>query len=256
MAIYATSGSMFKEFFLDNKVGIAFELFSLTHILLVIGTILIIFLLHKNRDYLFKINDKVKRNISLILIFIMFMNMTIYYLTKAYYGAYDWQTNLPLHFCFISGYLFMYSILFNKHSLYKLVYFFAFVGPIPAIIFPDLTSSFDAFLFYQQVLSHHFFLIASMYIFYAYDIKIVKKDLYKAFGGATLIYVLVGIFNFIFKTNYIMQNKLPDHILRLFPFLKAIDNPVWLLFICGTLILFLALIPIKYKDNKSVYIGD
>ena len=242
---------MIKEFFVDNKIGISFELFGITHIVLMLSLILSIFLLHKNRDKLKSLNSDIKRKYSLYFICFLFFNMLIYYLELVYFGNYNWRTNLPLHFCFISGYLYMYSVYYEKKELYKNIYFFAFIGPIPAIILPELKSSFDSFLFYQQVISHHFFLIFSMYTFYAYDININKKDAIKSFMYAMSIFGIMYIFNSMFDTNYIMQNRLPNHVINLMPFLKEISNPMYILIITGIMMYGLAYIPIYYKNKNK-----
>lgn len=240
-----------KEFFIDTIIGIPFHLFGILHIVLVLGVIIGWFIMERKKDFLIKIPVKTKRIISLILITIMFLNMTIYYSSLIYYGAYDWRVHLPLHFCFISGYLFMIAVLFNKITIYKKIYFFAFMGPIPAILFPDIKSSFDAFIFYQQVLSHHFFLLSSLFIFYAYNINITRKDLAKSFEYALAIFGGMFIFNSIFHTNYIMQNKLPDHILKLFPALARVDQPIILLIITGSIMMGIAYLPIYLKQSKK-----
>lgn len=240
---------MIKEFFLDDIPGLGFGLFGPLHAILTLITIVIAVVLHKNRVKLINISSNGKRKISLILISLMFINMSIYYLSYIYYGVYDWKTNLPLHFCFISGYLFMYSILMKNIKLYKKVYLFAFLGPLPAIVFPDLTSSFDAFIFYQFIISHHVFLLSSLFIFYAYDLDIRFKDLLQSFMLGLSIFFGVFIFNKIFGTNYIMQNKLPDHILSMFPFLEDISSPIYALFSSGIVTFIISYLPIYFKNK-------
>lgn len=180
----------------------------------------------------------------------MFLNMTIYYVSLIYYGEYTYKEHLPLHFCFIAGYLFMYTVLTKNEKLYKLVYFFAFMGPLPAMIWPDLKSSFDAFIFYQFILSHHLFLILNFYIFYSYEHDFSKKDILKALIVSNIYFGLIYIFNLIFGTNYIMQKSLPEHILRIYPWIYTINYPIILLEITGTLVCFIAYVPIYFKNRE------
>jgi hypothetical integral membrane protein (TIGR02206 family) len=247
---------MIKEFFVDDIVGIPFKIFDVTHLSLLTILIFGLYLLYTNREKLSNMDPSIKRNISLILISIMFINMTIYYSKLVYYQDYNWKVHLPFHFCFISGYLYMYSVLFEKKDIYKIIYFFAFMGPLPAVVFPDLRSSFDAFIFYQYFISHHFFILASMFTFYAYRVEITTKDALKAYFSAILIFISMFFFNNVFGTNYIMQRQLPDHIIRLFPFLTRINNPILLLFVSGTLIFTLAYIPIYYNNKNSLHSNE
>ncbi len=233
----------------------AFKLFSPLHLGLVLGVFFVFLGFHIYQNKLYKLSDKTKRIISLILITILFLNMTIYYGMKLVYGRYDWRVNLPLHFCFITGYLFMFAILFKKKQLYKNIYFWTFIGPIPGLLLPGMRSSFDSFLFYQQVISHNFLLISSLFIFYAYNIRITKKDMMTSALWASLVFGLVYIFNNIFNTNYIMQTQLPEQVLRVFPFLSDLQNPIAILFVTAITILFVAYIPIYLRNKKQVKSG-
>lgn len=245
---------MVKEFFLDEIPGLEFGLFGILHTILTLTIIIVAIIMHKNRNKLISIKQNKKRTISLVLISILFANMTIYYSSLVYYRSYDWKVNLPLHFCFISGYLFMYAILRNKINMYKKVYLFAFLGPLPAILFPDLKSSFDAFIFYQFVISHHLFLLSSLFIYYAYNVNIKFKDLIQSFVIGLTIFAAMYIFNKIFGTNYIMQKKLPDHILVLFPFLEDLSSPIYVLLSSGFITMLIAYLPIHFKKDKDINI--
>lgn len=243
---------MIKEFFIDETIGASFNLFGLIHFMAVSLTVVIAMLMHIYRKKLTSLPKNAKRKIALTLITIMFLNMTIYYVSLIYYGVYDLRVHLPLHFCFISGYLFMYAIAFNKVDLYKKIYFWAFIGPIPAILLPDLQSSFDSFLFYQQIISHHFFLLSSLFIFYAYDINITVKDIKDSITMALILFGFMYIFNTVFKTNYIMQNKLPTHVLKTFPFIGNLSYPVLALLPTGFTMVTIAYLPIYLKNIKEV----
>lgn len=243
---------MVREFFLDEISGIPFELFGITHFLCIFVTIIGIFLVYTNRNKIYKLPYNIKKRIKLFIVLTMFINMKLYYIPLMIYGRYDWQNHLPLHFCFISGYLFMYALLFSKPKLYKIVYFFAYMGPIPAILWPDpgVKSSFDSFLFYQFFMSHHFFLVANLFVFYCQDYALKYKDVIKSFVVANCIFIVMAIFNMIFKTNYIMSNELPPHVVELFPFLEKIDYPFIVLEFTALVIINIAYIPI-YLRNKE-----
>ena len=67
-----------------------------------------------------------------------------------------------------------------------------------------------------------------------------------AFVFGNLYVLVMGIFNRIFKTNYIMLSALPERLYGVFPFLKAFPAFVWLE-IAGVLALVAA-----YSLRKSV----
>jgi hypothetical integral membrane protein (TIGR02206 family) len=241
-----------REFFLDETIGIPFVLFGWIHIMCLTIFFISILYIYNNRHKLETIDCKKKGIIKLGIVIIMFINMKLYYIPLLIYGHYDWTVHLPLHFCFIAGYLFMFALLTNNIKLYKLTYFFAFLGPLPAILWPDLKSGFDSFLFYQYFISHHFFLISNIYIFYAYNYELNINDAKRAFIAANIIFVIMGIFNALFHTNYIMTKELPAHILELYPFLSNINYPVIILQIITIILLVLAysVINLRNRENK------
>lgn len=241
-----------KEFFLDEKIGIPFKMFGWVHFLCIGLLILGLFLVFHYRKQLHDLKPKSKRKIKIIMAVIMFLNMCIYYGSYLYYGVYDWHVHLPLHFCFISGNLFMLAMVFNSKKLYKITYFFALMGPLPAVIWPDLKSSFDYFVFYQYFISHHLFIIFSMWVYCMDQPEMNIKDVIKAGVVANLIFLIMFIFNQIFGTNYVMSNSLPEQVLELYPFLTHINYPVIVLEITGIFVLAIGYIPIYFsKWNKK-----
>lgn len=208
-----------------------------------------IYLIYRYREKLkkWKYHDRAMRY---LIAGIMFFNMAIYYGEKLLSGTWDYHVHLPLHFCFISGYLFMFILVTNNKKLFKYGYFFSYAGPLLAIIFPDLTCGMDRFIFWQFVISHHFFMISSMYVIYVLEWKIEARDILKAIFLANIIFVSVFCINLVLSTNYIMTSRLPSHIIKLFPFLQNINKPILWLELGGLFAISVAYIPI-YFFNKT-----
>ncbi len=250
-----------KEFFTEIG-GTPFVLFGPMHIFLSVTTVVIALLIFKYKDKLRTL--KFKENIRYILAAILFINMSVYYISKIILKTYDWRLDLPLHFCFITGYIFMYVLITGNRKLYSIIYFFTFVGPIPAIIWPDLKFDYDRLIFWQFIISHHFMLLSSIYVLVVLEYKIHKKDILKAYVTGNIIVFVMAIFNGIFNTNYIMMGQLPSHIYRIYPFVKYMPPIFWLELVALTAI-FIAYIPayllnkkgndIILEDNELKYVG-
>lgn len=212
------------EFF--TEVGTKFNMFGKLHITISIVTVLLALCIFIFRDKLktFKYKDKMRYVIAAIL----FLNMTVYYVTLAILDDYTLKTDLPLHFCFITGYLFMYILITNNRKLYKVVYFFTFIGPLPAMVWPDLPASYDRFIFYQFIISHHFMLLSSLYTLCVLEYKIERKDIIRAFLFGNVLANIMFVFNSIFQTNYFMMFVLPDIIYEIYPFTKSMPPIFWL----------------------------
>ncbi len=227
-----------------------FHLFGFWHIVMTTVMLCAIVFIYQNRERLrqWKYHDRPARYAIAIL---MFLNMVVYYVPMIIMGTWDYHVHLPLHLCFISGGLFMITMLLGSRKLFKFVYFLSFLGPLPAILFPDLTCGPDRFIFWQFFISHHFFLTASLYTLFVLDYKIEKQDLPKALLGALGIFGIMFIFNHIFGTNYIMMNRLPAHMLKLFPFLVTFDYPIIWLMLTGFLVFYLAYLLTKWWNRKN-----
>ena len=236
-----------REFFVDNHVGIPFYMFSWIHFLLIILTSIIVYIIYKFRNDIR--NIKMKKKIRYVIALIMFLNMTIYYGAYVYYGVYNWKVHLPLHLCFISGYLFMYALVCNNIKLRKLAYFMAFIGPLPAIIWSDLNSV-DSFVFIQFIISHHFFLCVNLFVYYMDNLSINISDVKKVFVFVNTIFIVMLIFNVIMNTNYIMTKSFPETFLELYPFFRGI-TPIPFLEIAGIIVAFIAYIPVYYRNKEN-----
>lgn len=239
-----------REFFVDEKIDIPFHMFGITHLSLITITILGFFIIYKNRNRIFMLSNRKKKQLKLFVVLLMFLNMVIYYNGYAYYGVYNWKVHLPLHLCFISGFIYMYTLITSNGKLYKFAYFLGYIGPVPAILLTDL-KSIDAYVFIQFIISHHFFFLSNMFIYYSYNIKIQRKDMWNAFIVLNIIFVVMMLFNVIFDTNYLMVNGLPIAVIHKFPFLKNIQNPVWLLELVGTIMLLLSYLPVYFRNQEQ-----
>ena len=133
----------------------------------------------------------------------MLANMVIYNISTIYYGIFDYRIHLPFHLCFISGYMFMYGIIFKKEEILKYTFFLSFIGPISAILWPDLPSSFDYFKFYEYFISHHLFLILSFFSYYALNYNINLRNVIKVAIFTNILIFIMMPFNIIFNMNYI-----------------------------------------------------
>lgn len=227
-----------REFFLDENVIYPFKLFGIVHIGCILLAVIGLFIVYRKREYIKKIPIKYHKVIKRTFFWILSLNMIIYYASKVYYGVYNWKVHLPFHICFISGILFMIYLLKPNRKFFKIIFPLIFIGPLPAIFYPELSSTFDFFVFYQYFISHHIFMIFGLFIFYLDNYKVYFEDLIKSLILGNGIFISMTIFNKIFDTNYIMSTTLPDHVLDRYPHLAVIWPPL-LLETVAILVLFI-----------------
>ncbi len=211
---------MLREFFVNEHPKFLFKQFGLIHNIFIILAIIGFIIIYINRNNIAKIPKEKSIKILKISAIIMLLNMLIYTFGNLYFGSFKIENHLPFHLCFIANYMFMYGILFNKESILKYTIFLCFIGPIPAILWPDLVSTIDNFDFWQYVISHHFFLNISLFSYYALGYKVEFKNYIKTFILTNFLMLIMYPFNIAFNTNYIFSTKIPDNVMVLYPWLK------------------------------------
>ena len=211
---------MLREFFVNETPKLLFKQFGLIHNLFILSAIIGVILVYKYRNKISKIPKEKSKKILKIIAIILLINMIIFTFGFLYYGVFDYKRHLPFHLCFIANYMFMYGILFDKEWILKYTIFLSFIGPIPAILWPDFISTIDNFEWWQYVISHHVFIIASFFSYYALNYKIEKKNFIKVFIFTNLLMFIMYPFNIIFDTNYIFSTEIPENVMVLYPWLK------------------------------------
>ena len=177
-------------------------------------------LIYVSRERINQLSLITKRRIVVGFSLLLLANMIILYVSSFYYHSFDYKTMLPLHLCYLSNYFYIFVILFKKKSLYPYLYFLAFLGPIPAIIFFDVPSCWESFNFYLYIISHHLLVIMGLFTFYLYPKKIEVKHVIRLVIVLNILYVFMKIFNFYFDTNYFFTKVIPPFIIKLLPFLQ------------------------------------
>lgn len=185
---------------------------------------------------------------------ILFANMFIHYAARIILGIWSIEEDLPLHICFVTNFFMMY-ILFtdNKHKLYRVVYFFTLIGPLPAIVWPDLHRGPSGWVFYQFIISHHFLVLVSAYCLLVIGYETNLKSAAAAFLIGNGYVGLIAILNNILGTNYVMLDGLPAQLYEVYPFLSAMPAFFWLELV-GVIVFLSAYVPAvlaRQERNRS-----
>lgn len=203
------------------------ELFGALHIgisvfFLLLYAALIVFRFRLRRFGHFK---EIRRGMAVILA----ANMLIHYAGRTAIGEWRLSEDIPLHICFVANFFMMYILYTdNRHGLFSVIYYFTLIGPLPAVIFPDLSRTWSGYLFYQFIISHHVMLLFSLYCVFVLEYKTSLKHACLAFLLGNAYVTAISVFNRAFDTNYIMLGELPEQLYRKFPFLSSLPAFVWL----------------------------
>ena len=223
------------------KSDFSLTLFGPVHLLLIAITILSIFLIYKYRDKL----KKYKRT-KYFIVGLLFANMVTYIVGAVLAGIFDIKIHLPIHYCYITGFAFMYMLLKEKKNWYNMLYYAIFFCTITVIIFQDPNITYDRYEFILLLISHHFLLISSFYTLYVLEYPVDKSGYKPFFIYTFIVYITVFIINKVLGTDYIFNESLPNFIYEHFTFVDMFPPIVWL-FLLSIPLLSLAYLPIKYK---------
>lgn len=226
---------MLREFFVNEHPKFLFVQFGLIHNIFIFSAIICLILIYINRNKISKISKTKSKKILKISAIIMLLNMFIYTFGNLYFGSFDYKKDLPFHLCFIANYMFICGILFENESILRLTIFLSFIGPIPAILWPDLISTIDNYNFWQYVISHHFFICISLFSYYALGYHVKKIDYIKTFILSNVLMFSMYPFNKLFDMNYIFSTQIPNNVMKIYPWLKYFP-PMLTLEITGLLI--------------------
>ncbi len=242
---------MIREFFVNEHPKFLYKPFGLIHFIFIFIAVIGVAIVILNRNKISKIPKEKSQKILKISAWILLANMLIYTFGNLYFDHFFIDKDLPFHLCFIANYVFMFGIIFNKEELLKYTIFLCFVGPIPAVLWPDLVSTIDNFNFWQYIISHHFFMTISVFSYYALGYKVTFKNYVKTIILTNFLMFAMMPFNKAFNTNYIFSSQIPDNVLALYPWLKYFP-PILVLEVVGMLISFAVYYFLIYKRNKEL----
>jgi len=229
------------KYYFGPTSNFSLTLFGPIHLLLIILTIVSIFLIYKYKDKL-----KKYKNIKYIIVSILFINMLTFIIGAILTNNFDINKHIPIHYCYITGFIFMFMILTNKKKWFNMLYYAIFFCTITVIIFQNPAVTYDRYEFIFLIISHHFLLISSFYTLLVLEYPVNIKG-YKPFFIYTIIlYITVFIINKIIGTDYIFNSSFPDFMYEYFPFISLLPPLVWLIILSIPLLIF-AYLPIKYK---------
>ena len=251
---YAYKGESMYNFFAGIG-NTSFYMFNNFHIFLILSLIVLAILLFINRNNLKQF--KYKEQVRYVMATILLLNMIIYYIGLFATKTFDIMEDLPLHLCFVTNFFMIYVLYRGDRKLYKIVYFFTFIGPLPAIIWSDLTYTYDVFEFWQFIICHHVMLLTSLYLLFVLDYTVEAKYMIRAFTIGILYICVINVLNIIFGTNYIMLTSLPENTLNLYPFLRNIPA-IFPLLVVGILAFLFSYLPaffvmkLNSKEQKNI----
>jgi hypothetical integral membrane protein (TIGR02206 family) len=135
--------------------------------------------------------------------------------TVAYYGSFVlhreslFPAHVPLELCDMALWLVIASLVSLKPALFDVTYYWALVGTLLAVVTPNLTNP-SVFLEVQFFADHGLIVVAVLYLIWSGQLRPRSGSAIRSLAALNALALLVGTFDFLFKTNYMFLRDKPD----------------------------------------------
>lgn len=242
-----------RNFFLNQNNDFVIELFSINHFLFIFVTFLLVLLIIINKEKFLNLKYNYKKMLRYTLAIILLINFILRRGSFIYYDVYNWQYHLDINFCNFTSILFFIYCITGSKKIYKVCYYFAFIGPLLSILIPSSNMSPLNYSFYSFIVLHHLVFIFNIMFMYIENYKYNKKDFIKTIWFLILYIIIIYIFNFFMNTIYntplsfvninILKNKVTMVLLRV----KYIEY--FIMFLIIGLLIYFGKIFLKYFNK-------
>lgn len=190
---------------IDKKSLMYFQHFSITHIIILIVIPAVAWFL----AFIKRRTIQIGKWISIVIGIIIGINELIWYGYVINRGWFTFPDFLPLDLCDIVLWLTVYTLFTNKQWSFNLIYYWGLAGTGMAVLTPDIAATFPSYLSIRFLFSHSCVVLSILYLLWSNALKPSKGSWKKAFLWINIYAVSIGIYNFIFNTNYFYLCRKP-----------------------------------------------
>jgi hypothetical integral membrane protein (TIGR02206 family) len=131
-----------------------------------------------------------------------------YYSYFAATGAQMFPNHVPLELCDLSLWLIIISLLTLKPAVFDVAYYWAIAGATQSLLTPNLVNP-TLFLSIQFFLNHGLIVCATLYLIWSGQAKPRPGSVARSLIAANIYALIVGTFDFLFKTDYMFLRAKP-----------------------------------------------
>lgn len=225
--------------FFSDEIGIELAFFGPWHLLQILITGLVIFLIIRYKDQLRE--SKYEKTIRYITGGTLIVIQLSYYIWSASVGKLSFVNNLPLGVCTINIFVSIYIIFSKNEKVFNIIYFWG-LGAILSVVFPDILFGPDRYRYYQFFYAHMMFLWIYMYMIFVHGYRPGLKDLRNSALLLFVVAVCIALpLSFILDHNYMFMLNAGGTPLEILEPLGQV------IYVIGTVLVILIIMAIYYS---------
>ena len=187
----------------------AFELFGVSHLIVLALTVLLPALLVITAR---KIDSpRFTRALCWAIAIVLLTNEAGYYVRG--YQVKTWlgfvQSSLPLHLCGIALYVTIAALVTRRQMIFEMACYWGLVGTPQAILTPTLEFDFPDYWFWQFFICHCGIVVGVVFAIGALKLRPRRGSMWRVFAITTVCLITIGAFDFLTGANYMYLREAP-----------------------------------------------
>ncbi len=183
-----------------------FEMFSMSHLMAIILTVICALLLYNFRKRI-KENQRTEKNFRYVIAFVLLAGeilLQYWYITT---NSWKIEYGLPLQLCDFSILMSIIMLILRSYRIFEIVYFTGVGGALVAIASPELWLGFPHFRFYHFFISHAAIIMASLFMVWIWEFRPKLISLGKMLIFLNIFGAFVFGVNSLVDANYMFISK-------------------------------------------------
>lgn len=135
-----------------------------------------------------------------------------WYVYLAAIGQQVFPAQLPLELCDVMIYLMAVVLLTRNEGVFDVAYYWALAGTTMALLTPNLLVHFPSLSSVQYFVAHGLVVSAALYLVWSGQMRPRRGSVVLAMVAVNLLALFDGVFDAVFKTDYMYLRAKPQHV--------------------------------------------